>query len=402
VTSDPQAHRNLLVRFLLAAAFLAATSANPAHSQKLPSPKPVSQKPAPIEKHTGYLNVGDSKIYYEECGAGAAVVLLHDGLLHSVTWNAEWESLCRKYHAVRYDRRGYGKSEAPKNPFSPTDDLAALLAHLKITRAVLVGSSSGSALAIDFALAHPEMMEGLLLLGPVVHGMEVSAAFEQRINKNNAPTERGDENGAAENWSKDPYILGEGHEPARKKLYELLADSPQDLKYTGEFEIKNSPEASSRLSEIHVPTLVLVGELDISDVHAQAGAIEAGISGAQRDVIVNAGHLIQLEQPEILIERIDRFVDLQERKSMNVAAETLRAYAGQYNSADGVVTIAVDSGHLTAQMPGQPPFPLFAASQSKFFLRVAEVEIEFTKNAAGKVTQIIIYQDGTETKAPHI
>ena len=55
-------------------------------------------------------------------------------------------------------------------------------------------------------------------------------------------------------------------------------------------------------SEIHVPTLILVGELDISDVHAHAGAIEEGIAGAQRDVIINSGHLVQLEQSEIVVE----------------------------------------------------------------------------------------------------
>jgi 3-oxoadipate enol-lactonase len=382
----------LRVSFLFATAFLLGAFTSPAFSQKA----------APIEKHTGYLNVGDSKIYYEECGSGPAVILLHDGLLHSVTWNAEWEPLCRKYHAVRYDRRGYGKSDLPKSPFSPTEDLAALLAHLNIAHAVLIGNSSGSALAIDFALAHPEMVEGLFLLGPVVNGMDLSAAFEERAKKNNEPLERGDVRAAAENWSKDPYILGEGHEAARKKLYDELADNPQNLKYTGEFQIKDSPPANSRLAEIHAPTVILVGELDISDVHAQAGAIEAAIPGAQRDVIVNAGHLIQLEQPDILLERIDRFVDLQERKTVNVPAETLRAYAGRYNSADGVVTIGIESGQLTAQLPGQSAFPLFPASQSKFFLKVSEVEIEFTKNAGGKVTQAIIYQDGAASKAPRM
>jgi 3-oxoadipate enol-lactonase len=384
----------LRVSFLFAVALLSGAWAGAAYSQK--------QKLASIEKHSGYLDVGGSKIYYEECGAGAAVVLLHDGLLHSVTWDAEWDPLCRKYHAVRYDRRGYGKSDLPKNQFAPTEDLYALLAHLNIGHAILVGNSSGGALAIDFALAHPEMAEGLFLIGPVVDGMGVSAAFEERGNKNNAPLATGDVKAAAENWSKDPYILGEGHEAARKRLYDVLVENPQNLKYTGEFQIHNSLPSNSRLGEIHVPTLILVGEFDISDVHAHAGAIESGIPGAERDIIINAGHLIQLEQPDILLERISRFVDLQERKSVSVPVETLHAYTGLYNAADGVVTIGMEGGHLTLQIPGQPAFPLFAESQSKFFLKVSEIDIEFTKNAAGKVTQAIIYQDGSASKAPRM
>ncbi len=382
----------LRITFLCAVVFLSGVWADTAYSQK----------PAPIEKRSGYLDVGGSKIYYEECGTGAAVVLLHDGLLHSATWDAEWDPLCRKYHAVRYDRRGYGKSDLPKSPFAPTEDLQALLAHLNIAHAVLIGNSSGGALAIDFALAHPEAVEGLFLIGPVVDGMELSAAFEERGSKNNAPLATGDVKAAAENWSQDPYILGEGHQAARKRLHDLLVENPQDLKYTGEFQIKNSQPSNSRLSEIHAPTLILVGEFDISDVHEQAGAIEAGIPGAERDIIINAGHLVQLEQPDILLERISRFVDLQERKSVNVPAETLHAYTGQYNAADGVVTIGMEGGHLTMQLPGQAAFPLYAESSSKFFLKVSEVEIEFTKNAAGKVTQAIIYQDSAASKAPRM
>jgi 3-oxoadipate enol-lactonase len=361
------------------------------------APQAQKQKPPPIERHSGRLDVGGSKIYYEECGSGAAVVLLHDGLLHSITWDSVWEPLCRKYHAIRYDRRGYGRSDLPKAKFSPTDDLTALLAHLQVSRAVIVGSSSGGALAIDFALAKPEMVEGLFLLGPVVHGLEVSPAFIERGTQNNAPLAGGDAKAAADNWSKDQFIIGEGHDPVRKKLYDALADNPQNLNYTGEVETRDGAPASTRLNEIHVPAIILVGERDISDVHAQAGAIEEGIAGTQKDVIINSGHLVQLEQPEILLEKLDAFVELQERKSVEVPVDTLKIYAGEYDSKEGLVSIGLDGARLTLKLPGQTAFPLFAESSSKFFLRVSETEIEFTKSGAGKVTRATIYQDGAAT-----
>jgi pimeloyl-ACP methyl ester carboxylesterase len=370
-----------------------------AHGQSAVATAQTTKPPA-IEKHSGHLDVRGGRIYYEECGRGANVVLLHDRLLHSVTWDAVWEPLCRKYHVARYDRRGYGKSDLPKIEFSPTEDLYALLAHLQMPRAVMVGNSSGAALAVDFALDHPEMVEGLLLIGPVVDGMEISDAFKEREDRNNAPLLQGDVRAAAENWSRDPYIIGERHDAARKKLYDALMDCPQNLKYTGEFQAHNSAPSNSRLGEIHAPAIVLVGEFDISDVHAHAGAIEDGIAGAQRDIIINSGDLVQLEQPDILIEKLSRFVDWQERKTVSVPGETLRAYTGQYNSDDGVVTVRAEGGQLTMQMPGQAAFPLYAESQSKFFLKVSEIEIEFTKNNAGKVTQAVIYQDGAASKAP--
>jgi len=359
---------------------------------------------AAVEKTvSGRLEITGSKIYYEECGSGsAAVVLLHDGLLHSVTWDGVWKPLCGKYHTVRYDRRGYGRSEAPKSQFAPTEDLFALLTHLKIERAIVVGNSSGGALAIDFALAHPEMVEGLFLIGPVVDGMGVSTAFIERGEKNMAPLKNGDAKGAAENWSKDRFIIGEGHDAVRAKLRDLLADNPQNLRYTGEFEIRNSRPSNSRLAEIHAPTSIVVGEFDISDVHAHAGAIEAGIPGAERDIIINAGHLVQLEQPDVLMEKLGPFIELQERKTANVPLDVLQAYTGLYNAGQSVVTIGLEGGRLTMQVPGQAVFPLFAESPSKFFLKVTDVEIEFVKDRTGKTTQAIIHQDGETIKAPRM
>jgi 3-oxoadipate enol-lactonase len=365
-------------------------------AQKAPAP----QKPVAIEKHSGHLDVSGGKIYYEECGSGASIVLLHDGLMHSVTWDAVWEPLCRKYHVVRYDRRGYGRSDVPNAQFSPAEDLQKLLVQLRVQQAVVAGNSSGASLAIDFALAHPESVEGLFLIGPIVNGKDVSQFFGDRRRRNNEPLENGDVKAAAENWSNDPYIIGERHDGTRKKLRETLADNPQNLKYTGEFEIPNQKPSVSRLGEIHVPTLILVGEMDISDVHGHAGAIEEGIAGAQRDVIINSGHLVQLEQSEIVVEKLSHFTDLQERKSVDVPADALRRYVGQYNSRDGAVIVGFANGHLTLQMPGQAAFPLFAETPTRFFLKVSEVEIGFTKTASGKVTQAILYQDGGERKVP--
>src|SRR5215471_15787586 len=138
-----------------------------------------------VRQSGAYLDLNGSKVYYEACGSGPTIVLLHDGLVHAVTWDSVWSSLCQKYHVVRYDRRGYGRSDPPKAQFSPADDLYQLLKHLNVSHAVVVGSSSGGALAIDFALEHPQVVDGLFLVGPVLHGMRDSAYFAERGDKNN-------------------------------------------------------------------------------------------------------------------------------------------------------------------------------------------------------------------------
>jgi pimeloyl-ACP methyl ester carboxylesterase len=345
-----------------------------------------------------YLDLGGTKIYYEQCGSGPAVVLLHDGLVHAVTWDGVWDSLCGKYRVIRYDRRGYGRSDPPTVPFSPTDDLYKLLTRLNVSHAVVVGSSSGGALAIDFALEHPRMVDGLLLLGPVLHGMRDSAYFVERGDKNNEPVRRGDLKAAAENWSRDRFLIAGENPSARKKLYDALAGSPQNLKYSNRFETQLSPPAAARLSETKAPALILAGEADIADVHAYCGAINAGIRESARVVVKGAGHFIQLEKPEEVIARLNRFVPRAERAQADVPAALLNSYAGQYRLGDTTLTVRVEGEHLLGTVSGAGDFFFFPESQSRFFARLQDADIEFERDASGKVARLVVYQSGTTTK----
>jgi 3-oxoadipate enol-lactonase len=348
---------------------------------------------------SGHVEVAGGKIYYEECGSGpVAVILLHDQWLHSVTWDEEWRPLCAKYHTIRYDRRGYGRSEAAKAAYSPADDLLAVINDRKTQRAVIVGSSTGAGVSLDFALAHPQLVEGLFLIGPIVDGLPTSTEYEVRAARNSAPLKDGDAKGAAENWSKDHYIFGEGHDPERAKFLATLDANLQDLKNGDEFATHGSPPTGTRLKEIHAPTEILVGEADIADVHAEAGAIEEGIVGAQRDVVINAGDLVQLEQPDIVMEKLTNFVDRQERVAVDVPIDVLQGYVGTYTARDRGLTVMLDGNHLMAQAPGQASAQLFAESRTKFFFRTSDVEVEFTKDPSGRV-RAVIYQDGETIKA---
>ena len=95
-----------------------------------------------------YLNLSGSRIYYEQCGSGPAVVLLHDGLLHSNTWDRVWPGLCQKYHVVRYDATRIWEIRSGEDAIFPSGKFVfALLGHLNVQRAIIVGNSSGGALA---------------------------------------------------------------------------------------------------------------------------------------------------------------------------------------------------------------------------------------------------------------
>ena len=267
------------------------------------------------KQSSGQLDVSGSKIYYEQKGSGPAIVLLHDGLLDAVSWDEVWQPLAAKYQVIRYDRRGYGRSDPATSSFSPTEDLAKLLTHLKVEHAVIVGSSSGAALAIDFAVAHPETVDGLFLIGPVLHGMEYSAEFRERANRNNEPMERNDIRAMARNWSQDKFLIAGTNEKARRKIYEQLVANAEKLKkYDAGLEEKLSPPASERLAEIKAATLILIGEGDAADVQVHSRAINAGILGSEQLVVKHAGHLIQLEKPEEVVKRLQDFADRRGRE----------------------------------------------------------------------------------------
>jgi 3-oxoadipate enol-lactonase len=385
--------RKLNIFLLIVCSFIVGGLVPPAHCQN---------SAVALSNAGDYLKLSDTRIYYEQCGSGTAVVLLHDGLLHSNTWDRVWLGLCQKYHVVRYDRRGYGRSDPAKTRYSPVEDLFALLTHLDIHRAIIVGNSSGGALAIDFALAHPEMVEGLFLVGAVVQGMDTTSQFNERARRAMAPLAKGDLKGVAENWSKDQYIVAGPNVEARKFIYNSLVENSQDPTHSNDLEIPNAMPSVYRLSEIHAPTSILVGEFDIPDVHAEGGAIEVGIQSSQRDILNGAGHLIQLEAPAAFTERLSRFVDLQERKGIELPTSVLQSYVGKYDAGPFVITIALRGGHLVLETPGVPPFPLFAESDGKFFMKVWRVEIEFSKDRTGNITSATIDEDGSSFKASRL
>jgi 3-oxoadipate enol-lactonase len=259
-----------------------------------------------------FLELNGSKLHYEECGTGPeALVLIHDGIAHSAVWDDVWETFCKEFHTVRYDRPGYGLSAPAIQWHTEAEDLFALLRYIKIKRTILLGSSHGGAIAIDFTLEHPAMVEELVLVGAVVDGYGFSDHFLDRTVANQKPMEKNDVAGLIDKWTNDKYVLAPDHTAARGKLHDLLTASPQDL--THRDMARDTPSALPRLQEIRVPTLILVGDRDIPDVHAHAGVIETGIPNSRRVVISDAGHLMYLEKPQEFSVVVVRF--LQENRN---------------------------------------------------------------------------------------
>ena len=271
-----------------------------------------SRTDAPVQRGS-FVEVEGSKLYYQECGnSPQAVVLVHDGVLHSAAWDDVWPEFCKRFHTIRYDRRGYGRSPAATSAYFATDDLATLLRHLKITHAAIVGSSHGGEISINFTLDYPDIVQQLVLVGAVVGGMPYSKHFLERGEVLGRPLEKGDVPGAIAAAAKDKFLVAPGNDAAKKRMAEILSASPQDLTHP-ELELPPKP-ALPRLQEIRIPTLVVVGDADIPDVHAHAGAIEAGIPRARLVVISDVGHLMYIEKPAEFSRIVISFLENQSQE----------------------------------------------------------------------------------------
>jgi 3-oxoadipate enol-lactonase len=261
---------------------------------------------------SGYIELEGGKLYYETAGQGENIVLIHDGTIHNEIWDNQFPLFSKSYRVTRYDRRGYGKSPNPTKQYSNIEDLNQIFTQLKIDKAILFGMSAGGGLAIDFTLKYPEKVTGLVLVGAVVSGYGYS---------NHMITRGGHIKSIQDIFSdstkiikyfgwEDPYTIYPGNKAAKEKCLKLLEANPQNVGMAKHRFLKQEDRPAVKfLSEIKVPTLVIVGEYDIPDVHAHSGVIESGIPGAKREIILNAGHLVPFEQPEAFNEVVFKFMN---------------------------------------------------------------------------------------------
>jgi 3-oxoadipate enol-lactonase len=256
---------------------------------------------------SGYIKIDDDSIFYETAGSGDIVLLIHDGILSSEVWDSQFSFFSEYFKVIRYDRRGYGKSSPAIGSYTHLDDLKTLYDQLKIDSAILIACSSGGALAIDFALDYPTKVNGLVLVGAVVGGFSYTSHMLNR--GGHLPDNF--ENDLEESIyyvTEDPYAIYYKNAEAKKRAVEIVKRYPQRV-YTRQQFVRRVPPTYRRLDEIKVPTLILAGEFDIPDVHAHAGAINAGILQSRRLVIPNSGHLIPLEQPELFNKTVMDFIN---------------------------------------------------------------------------------------------
>ncbi|MCI0575581.1 MAG: alpha/beta fold hydrolase, partial [Chloroflexi bacterium] len=118
-----------------------------------------------------FAEVNGTRLYYEVAGAGPPLVLIHGYTLDTRMWDDQFEAFAQHYQVIRYDLRGFGRSAMPTGEsYTHHEDLKALLDHLGLARAHILGLSLGGGIAVNFALAYPEATQSLILVDTSVLG----------------------------------------------------------------------------------------------------------------------------------------------------------------------------------------------------------------------------------------
>jgi pimeloyl-ACP methyl ester carboxylesterase len=262
---------------------------------------------------TGFAEVNGTRLYYEVAGTGHALTLIHGGLVNRRLWDDQFDVFAQHYRVVRFDMRGFGDSgliRAAGEKFSLEKDVYDLLQFLGIEKTYILGLSMGGAISIDFTLKYPEVVDALI---PVAMGLggfepaedeltEEDKTFWTRVDE---ALKKGDIHGAAEltlrKWTDGPLRSPDQVDPiVREKVRTMTTRNYERPDVLEEIEPESlEPPAISRLSEIHVPTLIIVGDQDVRTILQVAGILEKGVTGARKVVIPGTAHHLNMEKPEV-------------------------------------------------------------------------------------------------------
>ena len=275
-------------------------------------PGGFSQVHPPASK-TGFIALGKYSLYYEETGKGEPLILIHGALVDRRMWDGQVDLFGRWARVIRYDNRNHGLSRGLPDTFSYHEDLNRIMEALGIPRARLVGFALGGAIAVDFALAHPEKVSALVLVSSGISGYEFrDSTLKENAKKQGEAAARKDLNAFVEyfqrSWTDGPHRTPDQvNRDVRQKVREMCRATLSKPE-PDNTPVPLDPPALSRLASIHVPTLVVEGDLDFPGVQEVAGLIVKGIPGARKVVIKGAGHMVNLEKPEEFNEIVGEFL----------------------------------------------------------------------------------------------
>lgn len=263
----------------------------------------LGAQPAPSE---GYVNVPGARLFYQDTGgSGVPVVFLHAATGSSQVWKFQIPAFTKAgYRVIAFDRRGWGRTQidpAGQQPGTAADDLLALLDHLGIQRAHVIGTAAGGFAALDFALSFPARLRSLVIANSIGGVQDEDyAALGRRIRppqfdalppefRELGPSYRAAQAEGTQQWMDlEKISRPEGPRAPAQPLRNRMT--------------------FSMLETIKTPTLLLTGGSDLYAPPPLLKLFAARIKGSESVVVPEAGHSTYWEQPEVFNGAVLSFI----------------------------------------------------------------------------------------------
>lgn len=248
------------------------------------------------------VSVNNFDLFYDDLGEGnVPVIFVHGFPFDKSMWQGQLEFLQSAYRVIAFDIRGFGKSTDENSSLSIdlfTDDLIAFMDQLNIEKAVICGLSMGGYITLNAYQRFPDRFEALILADT-----QCIADTAEAKGKRYKMISEIETNGVADfNEGFIKNVFYEDSFTNKKEVVEELRNIVYaNSKHTIQEGLKALAERSetcSTLGKITIPTLIICGKEDTVTPLAQSAAMKESISGATLEIIENAGHVSNLEQPD--------------------------------------------------------------------------------------------------------
>ncbi|HEY3401891.1 MAG TPA: alpha/beta hydrolase [Ohtaekwangia sp.] len=254
-----------------------------------------------------YLTVKDHQLYYEEVGEGEPLIFLHAGLMNSTMWSHQVEFFANQgYRVICIDDVGHGKTKDGKDTVRNDENILALLNHLRLEKASLVGLSWGGIHASDFAVEYPDKVNKLVLVSAAVNNYftrehEDSLTLDLRTRMDSAFSQQRYDTATElfiQTWLIGPHRTAEAVSPEtigymRKTVLEKIQEHGMET-WTN---LRERP-ALHDLDQITCPVLILTGTEDLEGIKKTAAIFRDSIPTSYHMEFSGVAHMINLERPD--------------------------------------------------------------------------------------------------------
>lgn len=267
-----------------------------------------------VAVETGFAEINGAKIYYEVAGEGQPFLMVHAGIANNTMWDDQFDFFAQKYKVVRYDMRGFGQSLPVADDYQRHEDIRALLDFLKIDHAYLMGCSMGGGACMNFALEYPNRADALIMVGSAPVGFSYDEwSPSALIEEMEAAYHKGDLERINE-LALRIFVDGTGRTPdqvnpaLRQKVYDMNMIALRNEKLLGS-DVPLPTSAAERVGELHLPVLIVIGDLDEEYTSRAADFMAANIPGARKIVMPGTAHLPNMEFPREFNAHVRDFLD---------------------------------------------------------------------------------------------